>query len=145
MRRIVRCGGCGKEKEHHAKEKCFNCYRKQAWIPKTRVCIKCNKNRPHQAKGLCPRCYTKTFGYSHIKRYNARRYHNLSLEAYKQVTKRCVICGFDNVVDLHHIDGNHKNNHPSNFTGLCPNHHKMYHAEEFKEEIVKILKEKGYG
>jgi hypothetical protein len=42
----------------------------------------------------------------------------------KICTKRaCHICGYDVVVHIHHIDGNHKNNVPENLIPLCPNHH----------------------
>jgi predicted HNH restriction endonuclease len=47
-------------------------------------------------------------------------------------------------VDLHHLDGNHDNNSKKNLIGLCPNHHKMIHMIEFKEEILKQLKQKGF-
>lgn len=59
--------------------------------------------------------------------------------------KECIICKFDKVVEVHHIDENHNNNDPSNLVPLCPNHHKMFHTKKYKNEIksliVKVLNE----
>ena len=40
---------------------------------------------------------------------------------------KCESCGYDEVLDLHHIDENHKNNDPSNHGVLCPNCHAKIH------------------
>lgn len=40
---------------------------------------------------------------------------------------KCESCGYDEVLDLHHIDENHKNNDPSNHSVLCPNCHAKIH------------------
>ncbi len=42
--------------------------------------------------------------------------------------KRCCICGFDYVVEVHHMDCDKNNNNPDNLIPLCPNHHKMFHS-----------------
>ena len=49
---------------------------------------------------------------------------------------KCIICGFDKVVDVHHLDENNKNNSPDNLVPLCPNHHKMYHSIKYKQEVL---------
>ena len=40
---------------------------------------------------------------------------------------RCECCGYKEVLDLHHIDENHRNNDPSNHSVLCPNCHAKIH------------------
>ena len=40
---------------------------------------------------------------------------------------KCECCGYDEVLDLHHIDENHNNNDPSNHGVLCPNCHAKIH------------------
>lgn len=40
---------------------------------------------------------------------------------------KCECCGYDEVLDLHHIDGNHNNNNPENHSVLCPNCHAKIH------------------
>jgi len=47
-------------------------------------------------------------------------------------------------VDLHHIDGNKKNNSSKNLIGLCPNHHRMINNSRFRQEIFEKLKESGF-
>jgi len=78
-----------------------------------------------------------------IKGFNVKKYHNISLEVRKEVTKNCVICGFDKVVDLHHIDHNRIIFSRKNLIGLCPNHHKMIHdirfSDEIKSQLAKII------
>jgi len=99
---------------------------------------------PLHAKGLCDGCYNSVFQIENVKMHNARRYHNVDFEIYKKTTEKCVICGFDKIVDLHHIDMNHKNNASENLTGLCPNHHKMVHHRNFQKEIFEMLSERGF-
>jgi len=53
---------------------------------------------------------------------------------------KCVVCDFDSIVDIHHIDENHKNNDPTNLVCLCPNHHRMYHSNAYKEDITLYIK-----
>lgn len=142
--KIVLCKVCKQQREHHAKGLCFNCYRKTIWKPKIIICKNCGKKREHKAKGMCASCHMKVFHYDAIKASNYRKYHNISLELYKKITKECAVCGFNQVVDLHHLDKNHKNSNENNLIGLCPNHHKMLHNERFSNEIKGILKKKGY-
>jgi hypothetical protein len=67
--------------------------------------------------------------------------------AFKNWDKKCVVCGFDKIVAVHHIDENKQNNNPQNLIPLCPNHHEMVHSKwsgEVIPIIEKIIKEK-YG
>lgn len=136
------CSNCGKECIKHAKGMCTTCYKKLSWKPKLQNCPKCNRQRPMHAKGLCAGCYNTTYHLENAKDHNYRKYHNIEPEAYRKITKSCLICGFDKVVDLHHLDKNHKNNSESNLIGLCPNHHKMLHNLKWKDEILAQIKEK---
>jgi hypothetical protein len=139
------CKLCGQKKKRQVKGCCFNCYRKHVWKRKLRICKHCKRERPHQAKEMCHSCFSKVYHYDHIKNSNYRRYHNISVELYKRITKRCGVCGFDKVVDLHHLDHDKKNNSETNLVGLCPNHHKMLHNYRFSKEVAEILKNKGYN
>lgn len=42
--------------------------------------------------------------------------------------KKCIICDEVNIVEVHHFDENHANNHPQNLVPLCPTHHKYIHS-----------------
>lgn len=136
------CSNCKKEVIKHAKGMCITCYKKMHWKPKISVCPKCNRNLPLHAKGLCGGCYNTTFHLQYNKDQNYKKYHNIEPEIYKKVTKSCLICGFDKVVDLHHLDKNRKNNSEENMIGLCPNHHRMMHDLRYKEDIRRQIKEK---
>lgn len=140
---LKKCKNCGKELEHHAKGLCFNCYRKLVWKPKIIICKRCGREMPLHAQGLCPSCYNFAFNLEDTKALNYKKRYNLNLEIYKKITKQCIICGFDKIIDLHHIDQNKNNNSESNLIGLCPNHHKMIHDYRYREEIFNLLKEKG--
>src|SRR3989344_3214951 len=128
------CKGCGQEKEHHGKGFCYNCYKKFSWEPKKGICKKCGREMPIHAKDVCPGCYTTIFRLQYNKDWNYKKYHNIEPELYKKITKSCLVCGFDKIVDLHHFDENRRNNNEQNLVGLCPNHHKMFHTIEFREE-----------
>lgn len=142
---IKKCGSCNKEKEHHAKGLCYLCYKKLNWNPKIQTCKRCKRKRAIHAKGLCAGCYNYAFHLDKNKAYNHRKSNNVNLKTYRKVTKNCVICGFDKIVDLHHIDMNKENNSPKNLIGLCPNHHRMIHNFNFRDEIFKNLEEKGFS
>ena len=75
---------------------------------------------------------------------NRQKYHNISGELYKFITKEYVVCGFNKITELHHVDMNHKNNAVENLTCLCPNHHKMVHHRAHQKEVFDALKEKGF-
>ena len=138
------CINCNNEKEHHAKGLCYSCYKKLNWKPKIQICKRCKRKMALHAKGLCAGCYNSLFHLDKNKAYNARKSNNINLQTYRKITKECVICGFNKIVDLHLIDGNKQNTSPKNLIGLCPNHHRMIHNYNFRPEIFKILKEKGF-
>jgi hypothetical protein len=141
---IKECTNCHAQKEHHAKGLCYSCYKKLKWSPKLLICKRCKRKRPVHAKGLCAGCYNYVFHLDNNKAYNHRKSRGVDLKTYRKTTKSCVICGFDKVVDLHHIDKNKGNNSPKNLVGLCPNHHRMANTLTFRQEIFQNLKEKGF-
>lgn len=143
------CNHCKKEKKYiHAggrsKGLCKECYRKLIWKPKLRECKRCKRMLPHQAKGLCKGCYNILFHLDKVRAHNLKKRYNLDDETYRKITKECVICGFDKVVDLHHLDHNSQNNSHDNLIGICPNHHRMIHFKTYQKEVFEILKQKGF-
>lgn len=61
--------------------------------------------------------------------------------AYKQYGKKCLICKFDIIVEVHHItkqcdDGTHG---IENLIVLCPNHHAMADKKIITEEQLKAI------
>ncbi len=142
--KIIKCQNCGEEKEHQAKGLCYRCYKKILWKPRLIVCKRCGREMPLHAKDLCSGCYNFVFHLDTNKAYNHKKRYGLDMPAYKKITEKCAICGFNNFVDLHHLNGDKKNNTESNLVGLCPNHHRMLHDFRYKSQIIKALKDKNY-
>lgn len=65
------------------------------------------------------------------------RYREICFEKYDP---KCVICGWDISVDVHHIDNNHNNNDVDNLVPLCANHHRMTIMNEYKDDINEQIK-----
>ena len=142
---IKKCVKCGKEKQHHAKGMCYGCYRNLSWDPPRGICKRCQREMQIHAKGLCRGCYNFIFNLDTAKAWNYKKWYGLDPETYREITKACIACGFDKVVDLHHLDENHKNNLKENLVGLCPNHHKMLHDFRYRKEMRELLSQRGYN
>lgn len=58
--------------------------------------------------------------------------------------KRCIACGENRIVEVHHIDGNHSNNSIENLAPLCPTHHQYMHSRHrhLVEPIVQEFQKK---
>jgi len=143
-RPLVDCPNCGKRVENHAKGMCFNCYRTYAWQKKKIVCKSCGRERENRGYGLCGGCFTRLHHYNKVKAYNAKKTSGLELEKFKMITTKCASCGFNKIVDLHHLDGDKRNTDDKNLIGLCPNCHKMIHSYDYYEEIKDRLARKGF-
>ena len=63
---------------------------------------------------------------------------------FKYHEKKCIICGEDIIVAVHHYDNDKTNNDPRNLVPLCPTHHiyihstieNMYYIKECVDEYV---------
>ena len=141
---IKQCQNCKEEKEHHAKGLCYSCYKKVNWKPKIKTCKRCKRKIAIHAKNLCAGCYNCVFHSDKTRAYNQRKSNNVDLKTFRKTTQRCAICGFDKIVDLHHIDKHKENNSPKNLIGLCPNHHRMINNYNFRFEIWARLRELGF-
>ena len=62
-------------------------------------------------------------------------YREIGLENFGH---KCVVCQYEEDVDVHHIDGNRLNNALENLTVLCPNHHRVVHKNKITS-LEKIL------
>jgi hypothetical protein len=141
---IKECDNCKQEKEHHAKGLCYSCYKKLRFKPKILTCKRCKRKLPIHAKALCASCYNYVFHQDKNKAYQQRKKNKIDIKTYQKTTKTCVICGFDKIVDIHHLDGNKQNNSENNLIGLCPNHHRMINNYKYKFEVFSELAKLGY-
>lgn len=73
-----------------------------------------------------------------IQRQVGKEYRRICFEYWKHI---CAIpdCGWDKVVEVHHIDDDHNNNDKKNLIPLCPNHHRLTVTNEWKDEIRKVI------
>jgi hypothetical protein len=111
-------------------------------------CPVCSKQFETQAghsreKQTCSHSCSNTFFRSGENNPNWK--HEKSEWGYRKICfnkweKKCVICGFDKVVDVHHLDHNNKNNDINNLVPLCPNHHMMLHTKKYNTEMVTEIK-----
>ncbi len=61
--------------------------------------------------------------------------------AFKYHGEKCVVCNFDKVIEVHHLDHDRTNNSKENLVPLCPNHHMMIHRSNYADEVLKEIKE----
>ena len=88
-------------------------------------------------KCYCSRSCANKVG---AKKLNEQRgYSNYRTIAFKHYDKECIVCGFDKIVAVHHINHNHSDNRPENLVPLCPNHHEMLHSNEYGAEMETSL------
>jgi len=137
-KKIDICKKCKRERPIHARGVCKGCYRAPL-----RVCKLCRQLKHHQAKGLCFNCYQRNSArYNKIRDFNFRKWHNIGLKEWEEITEKCMICGFDKVIELHHLDKDHSNKSSQNLIGLCPNHHRMLHNVKYGKEIKFLIQSK---
>ena len=63
---------------------------------------------------------------------------------------KCCVCGEENIVAVHHYDGNHNNDDVCNLVPLCPTHHCYWHSnfrELIKDKVDEYVKKfrQGYN
>lgn len=80
---------------------------------------------------------------------NNGNYKNSSTNYRKKCIEKhgscCILCGFNTIIEAHHIDGDRRNNKPNNLVPLCPNHHSLIHSKKYRTEIIRELRKKLNG
>ena len=87
----------------------------------------CNKSCANSQGGKAKALLDETNGNMKYRTL-AEKYHK----------KECVVCKFDKIVEVHHVNEIHEDNRPENLVWLCPNHHQMYHSR-YKNEIKPYI------
>lgn len=113
----------------------------------TKICPVCKKTfqvKENDPKVTCSHSCSNTYFNGISRNRNISNYRTIAFRSHK---KRCVVCGEDKIVEVHHYDKNHINNEIDNLIPLCPTHHKYYHSrykylvndkiEEFKNKITR--------
>ena len=94
---------------------------------------------PSKEKYFCSRnCANSTGGKAKAKKHHYDEVATYTTIVWRHHEKKCVICGEDKIVAVHHLNENHNDNDPKNLVPLCPTHHQYMHSR-YKEEIEYIV------
>ena len=52
--------------------------------------------------------------------------------------KKCLVCGEEKIVAVHHVNEDHNDNRPENLVPLCPTHHQYVHSK-YKDEVLPFI------
>lgn len=101
---------------------------------------------PSKQQYFCSRSCANSVG----GKAKAEKHHHDEVARYRTVAwrhheRKCLVCNEQNVVAVHHLNENHKDNRPENLVPLCPTHHQYVHSR-FKhlicEQVDKYVEEK---
>jgi hypothetical protein len=118
---------------------------------KTKVCPVCQTSFTSDSITCSHSCSNTYFRHS---REGGIRYktieHLIENDRYRDICfryheKKCVVCGEENIVAVHHMNENHSDNRPENLVPLCPTHHQYWHSNYkhlVEEQITQYVMEK---
>ena len=146
----IKCSCCNKEEHRWDYE-----IKKLKDLEKYR-CKQCKSEQSKEVR-ICPVCSVTFTVYKREKKvtcsYACSNKHfrvgenngNWKEDSYRSTCflyhkKQCVVCGENNIVEVHHYNENHNDNSPNNLIPLCPTHHKYMHSR-YKEKISSIVEE----
>ena len=122
----------------------IGCYLNPVNIVACEVCEKPIKNF-RTSKGTCSRSCANTYFKSGKNNGNWKNAINgYATLCYRHHEKKCIVCGEDGAVDVHHLDGNRENNAIDNLVPLCPTHHAYCHRglyHKIEDKIKKYLED----
>ena len=102
-------------------------------------CVACNKKFsvvereklfPSKEKYFCSRSCANSIGgtakaLKHHPDYTAK----YTVVAWRHHEKKCVVCGENKIVAVHHLNEVHSDNRPENLVPMCPTHHQYMHSK----------------
>ena len=137
------CEHCGKllsKQNLHKHEE--TCYLNPAMMVLCKVCNKPIKNYK-TSKGTCSHGCANTHFKRGVNNGNWKGEHYTAI-CFIHHQKKCVVCGEEKIVAVHHYDHNHNNNDPTNLVPLCPTHHQYLHsryADDIKSTVDKYVEQ----
>lgn len=105
-------------------------------------CPVCNKafiTDVKENKVTCSQPCANTFfrsGSNHPQ-WNKNSYRNICFSVYPY---KCLLCAWNKILDVHHVNSIKKDNSKKNLVPLCPNHHALTRTTKHKDEIDKDIK-----
>ncbi len=121
---------------------CKSCHIKNG-TKVTKTCVVCSKDFTVTTK-VAKKQVTCSYACSNKYFRTGENNGNWKEKAYRSTCfkhhdKCCVVCEERNIVEVHHLDENKKNNKPTNLIPLCPTHHQYWHSK-FKYLVLdKII------
>ena len=123
--------------------------------PKCEMLVGNNNIKKHtiicEGKKKCPVCEKEYIGKSKTCSYSCSNKHfrtgesngNWKQDSYQSTCwlhhgKKCLVCGEEKIVTVHHVNGNHNDNRVENLVPLCPTHHQYVHSR-YKNEVLPIV------
>lgn len=138
----VPCSHCGNHKtrpnirRHEAK-----CHLNLEFMNSIKkCCLVCSKDFYSSAVTCSYACSNRQFGTSRKKKNRIISYKEIALKHHEH---RCIICGEDKIISIHHVNEIHEDNLPENLVVLCPTHHQYYHSRyrlEVEPKIIQYVK-----
>lgn len=112
------------------------CYLNPLNIVNCTVCGNVIKNFK-TSKGTCSRaCANKHFRSGEDNgNWKGTKYQTI---CYLHHEKKCVVCGENKIVAVHHMNEDHSDNRPENLVPLCPTHHQYVHSR-YRAEVIDII------
>lgn len=115
-------------KKYHIRKVCPVCG-KEFFVPTT---SKASKQK------CCSYACSNTYFRSGKDNGNYDKATHYSTICFRYHPHKCCVCGEENIVAVHHYDGNHYNNDIANLVPLCPTHHNYWHSR-FRHLIQNIV------
>lgn len=114
----------------------------------TKTCIKCNEQfvfygreftkKYKDAKHCSRSCANSAGGTARRDKMIQNGTATYRTICFTHNDKKCIVCGEDKIVEVHHNDGNHYNNNVNNLIPLCPTHHQYVHSR-YKVLVQPII------
>jgi len=117
---------------------CKDCKHKKA--REVRVCPICNKEFEtliKENKKTCSYSCSNKFFRTGENNGNWKE-HTYRTTCFNKHEKKCIACDETKIVEVHHYNGNHKDNRVENLIPICPTHHKYLHSR-YANEILPIV------
>ena len=105
-------------------------------------CPKCSTLKHPQKQTCSTGCYNSLFR-SGLNNPNHQKGNNYRTICFHYHEKKCCVCEFDLIVEVHHLDENKHNNDPFNLVPLCPNHHQVWHSKQkhlIEKQVLEYIK-----
>lgn len=106
------------------------------------------KSKKFEKARFCSRkCANSIGGKAKSEKYITDEIAHYTTLAWRYHDKKCVVCGEQNIVAVHHVNEIHTDNRPENLIPLCPTHHQYMHSKHryLIEDIVDKYIENKWG